>query len=411
MGITRRALLATVPLLGATGARAATEAPVDPVRIGVLTDLSGPYRDVTGPTSVACVRQAAAEFTRMLPGIAIEVIAGDHQNKADIGVAIVREWFDRGGVDMVIDVPTSSVALAVAAVAAEKNKVYVNSGAGTPDLTGSACNANTVKWTFDTYMLAKSTATAVVREGGQSWFFITPDYVFGHQLQRDATRFLTASGGTVLGAAVYPFPETTDFSSYLVQARASGAKVIAFCNAGNDTVNSIKQAREFGLGGPGQMLAGLLASLGVVHSLGLEAGRDLLLTESFYWNLNQRTRAFTSRLLAGSGGTIYPNMAQAGCYAGALHYLKAVAALGVAQAREDGAGVVAEMKRLPYDDDAFGQGLIRADGRALVPAYLFRVKSPPESTGPWDLYRLIATLPGEQAAPPLAEEHCKLIPA
>jgi branched-chain amino acid transport system substrate-binding protein len=258
-------------------------------------------------------------------------------------------------------------------------------------------------------MLAKSTGVATVKAGGSSWFFITVDYTFGHSLQRDTARFVSEAGGQVVGSAAYPFPETTDFSSYLLQAKGSGAKVIALANAGADTVNCLKQAREFGLGRPDRMLAGLLATVTVVRGVGLETAQGLLLTESFYWDLNERTRAFTKRVLAKRPGN-YPNMIHAGGYASTLHYLKAVAQLGVARAKTDGVTVVNAMKAMPYDDDAFGRGSIRKDGRALLPAYLFQVKSRAESGGPWDFYKLISTMPGDEAAPPLIEEHCALAP-
>ena len=378
------------------------------LKIGVLNDMSGNYRDVSGPTSVACAKQALEDFGLAGKDWAVEVIAGDHQNKPDIGVSIVREWIDRGGVDVILDVPTSSVALAIAGVVKEKNKVYINTGAGTPDLTGSQCNANTVHWSYDTYMLGRSTGGATVKAGGDSWFFITADYVFGQQLQRDATTFITQAGGKVLGSIKYPFPDTTDFSSFLVQAQASGAKVIGFANAGDDAVNSVKQAHEFGLTQGGVRLAALLATINVVHALTLETAQGLLLTESFYWDLNDRTRAFSKRVAPKIGGA-RPNLEQAGCYAGALHYLKAVADMGAQAAKADGAAVVARMKKLPVDDDAFGKSTIREDGRNLIPAYLFQVKKPAESKGPWDYYNLVATTSGEDAAPPLAGEHCPLI--
>jgi branched-chain amino acid transport system substrate-binding protein len=377
-------------------------------KIGVLNDQSGPYRDVSGPVSVACAKQAVEEFAATPRDFDIQVLAGDHQNKPDIGAGIARQWFDRDGVDMIIDVPTSSVALAVAAVAKEKNKVYINSGAGTPDLTGKQCNANTIHWTYDTYMLAKSTGAATVAAGGDTWFFITANYVFGQQLQRDTSAIVIKAGGKVLGSALYPFPETTDFSSYLLQAQASGAKVVGLANAGDDAVNSVKQAHEFGLTQNGTRLAGLLVTINVVHALTLDVAQGLTLTESFYWDLNDRTRAFTKRLNPKTKN-VPANLEQAGCYSGALHYLKAIADLGAAPAKADGAAVIARMKKLPVDDDAFGPCTIREDGRLLCPAYLFEVKKPSESKAPWDYYKLIATTPGPDAAMPLADENCPLV--
>jgi branched-chain amino acid transport system substrate-binding protein len=408
MTLARRTLLGSAAAAAGAAAMAGRRARAQGkpgVKIAVLNDQSGTYRDVSGPVSVACVRQAVDDLGDL--GFPVEVIAGDHQNKPDVGASLARQWYDRDGVDMIIDVPTSSVALAVANIAKEKNKAYVNTGAGTPDLTGSQCNPQTVHWSYDTYMLARSTAGATVKNGGDTWFFITANYVFGQQLQRDATTFVTRGGGKVLGAAPYPFPETADFSSFLVQAQSSGAKVIGLANAGGDTVNSVKQAHEFGLTAGGAKLAALLATIQVVDSLTLDVAQGLLLTESFYWDLNDRTRAFTKRLDAKTGGKV-ANLEQAGCYGGAMHYLKAVRALGVDKAR-DGAAVVAQMKAMPTDDDAFGRGRIREDGRNLCPAYLFEVKKPSESKGRWDYYKLLATTSGEDAAPPLADEHCAMI--
>ena len=375
------------------------------IKIGVLNDLSGPYRDTGGPGSIACVRQAIAEFGSQ--GFPVELVSADHQNKPDVGASIARQWYDRDGVDLIVDVPTSSVALAVNTVTREKNKVYINSGAGTADLTGVQCTPNTVHWTYDTYMLARSTGGATVKTGGTDWYFVTADYVFGQQLERDTTRFVKEAGGTVKGSSRYPFPGTTDFSSFLVSAQSSGAKVLGLANAGADTVNCIKQAHEFGL--TSQMkVAALLMFIADVHGLGLEAAQGLVLTESFYWDMNDRTRAFTKRLMSTQKPSGYPDMDQAGCYAGVVHYLKAVQALGVAAAK-DGAATVARMKAMPCDDDAYGASSIRADGRQISPAYLFQVKTPAESKAPWDYYKLLATTPADQAYQPLAEGHCALV--
>ena len=405
-GITRRGLIgATAGLAAAPLAGARAQGARKRVKLGVLTDMSGPYRDVTGPTSVACARQAAEEFGSQ--GFDVEVIAGDHQNKPDVGIGLARQWLDQDGVDVILDVPTSSVALGVNTVCREKNKAYINNGGATTDLTGKDCTPVTVHWAYDTYMLSASTAGSLAKSGANTWFFVTADYVFGHQLQRDATAVVEKNGGKVLGAAPYPFPDTTDFSGPLVQAQASGAKVIGFANAGGDTVNCVKQAHEFGLTGGGTKLAALLGSLGVIHALGLETAQGLLLTESFYWDMNDRTRAFLKRLLPKTPSN-YPNDVQAGCYAGALHYLKSVAAIGADKAG-DGAAVVARMKAVPAEDDAFGKTVIRADGRAMVPAYLFKAKTPGESKGEWDLYTLVATTPPDEAAPPVTA--CPLVHA
>ena len=402
--IPRRALLAAAaaaPLARPARAQAGT------VRIGVLNDQSGVYRDISGPTSVACVRQAVEDGAR---GLQVEVLAGDHQNKPDIGASIARQWIDRDGVDMIIDVANSGVALAINGVCKEKDRVYINSTGATADLTGPACAATTVHWTYDTWMLAHSTGAAMVGAGGDTWFFVTADYAFGTALERDTTNFVKQAGGKVLGSVRHPFPGNTDFSSFLLQAQASRAKVVGICNAGTDTVNTIKQAAEFGLTRSGVKLAGLLVFLNDVHALGLEAAQGLVLTESFYWDLNDRTRAFTRRVLPKTGGA-YPAMSHAGCYAGALHYLKAVADMGAAEAKKSGAATVARMKAMPTDDDAFGAGSIRADGRKIHPVYLFEVKKPGESRAPWDYYKLIATTPAEQAFRPLNEGGCPLVRA
>jgi branched-chain amino acid transport system substrate-binding protein len=405
--IGRRSLLtvaaagAVLPLAG-HGARAQG---AKTIKIGVLTDMSGTYRDVAGQTSVAAAQQAAQDFAAQ--GFAVEIVSADHQNKADVGAAIARQWFDRDGVDMITDVVTSSVALAVNGIAKEKNKVYINSGAASTDLTGTLCTPNTIHWTYDTFMLAKSTGGATVKAGGDTWYFITADYVFGQQLQRDTTAFITASGGKVLGASPYPFPGTTDFSSFMINAQASGAKVLGLANAGGDTINCIKQAVEFGLT-PKMQIAAMLMFLADVHALGLQTAQGLHLTESFYWDLNDRTRALTKRIVARSPNN-WPNMVHAGVYAGSLHYLKAVADMGVDKAKADGAAVVSRMKAMPTDDDAFGKGSIRADGRGMFPGYLFEVKKPAESKGPWDLYKLVSTTPADEAAVPLAQTGCPLL--
>jgi branched-chain amino acid transport system substrate-binding protein len=407
MALSRRALLgsAAATSVAALPFRHA-RAQGAPLKVGVLTDMSGPYQDLGGPGSVACAKLALADFGVSAKGLNVEVVSADHQNKPDIGAGIARQWFDRDGVDLLIDVPNSGVALAVAGVAKEKNKVYINAGAASSDLTGKQCNANTIHWTYDTWMLAHSTGGALVKAGGDSWFFITADYAFGHALERDATTFIKAAGGGVAGSVAYPFPGTTDFSSFLLQAQASGAKVIGFCNAGADTVNSIKQAHEFGIT---QTLAGLLVFVSDIHALGLEVAQGLVISETFYWDLNDRTRAFSQRLapLWQKRAT----MDQAGVYAGILHYLKVAADMGVAQAKADGAATVARMKATPTDDDCFGAGTIRADGRKLHPSYLFQIKTPTESKGPWDYYKLLATTHADQAFRPLTEGGCALIKA
>jgi len=390
--------------LGGLPFRRARAQAANTVRLGVLSDMSGPYRDTTGPGSVVLTQQAVQDFAAQ--GFQVEVLQADHQNKPDVGANIARQWFDQG-VDVVVDVPTSSVGLAVNQIAREKNKVFLASGPATSDLTGAQCSPNTVHFTYDTYMLAKSTGTAIVKTGGDSWFFITADYAFGHALERDTGNFVKSAGGKVLGNVRYPFPATTDFSAFLLQAQASRAKVLGFANASTDTVNCIKGAREFGLH-RSMRLAALLMGVIDIKSLGLEAGQGLLLTESFYWDLNDRTRALSQRVWAKNGDRP-PAMVPAGCYGATIHYLKAVAAMGVAAAKASGVEAVNRMKAMPTDDDAFGPGTIRPDGRCLHPAYLFQVKTPAESKGPWDLYKVAATTPAEEAFRPLNEGGCALV--
>jgi branched-chain amino acid transport system substrate-binding protein len=406
MNIIRRDLLT----MGAAGAALITSgmkarAQARPViRLGVLTDLSGPYKDATGQGSAALTRQAVEDFGDK--GFAVEVIAADHQNKPDVGAAIARQWCDEG-IDAIVDVPTSSVALAVNEIIREKGKVFLNSGAATTELHGKQCSPNTVQWTYDTYMLAKGTGTAVTKTGGSTWYFLTADYIFGQALQHDTTKFVEEAGGKVLGASPYPFGSTNDFSSFLLKAQASGAKVLGLANASGETVACIKQAREFGLQKTMKFAALLISSLDV-KALGLEAGQGLLLSDAFYWDLNNRTRALTNRVKAKTGGNP-PALVQAGCYGVTLHYLKAVADMGVARAKASGAAAVERMKAMPSDDDAFGKGYVRPDGRHIHDVYLFEVKRPSESAGPWDLYNLLATTPGDQAFKPMSEGGCPLV--
>ena len=404
MSLDRRSLLtgaAAAPFAFSRGARAQGAT----LKIGVLNDQSGVYRDISGPTSVACVRQAIQDFGSH--GFNVEVVTGDHQNKADVGSNIARQWMDRDGVDVIVDVPNSAVGLAVAGVVREKNKVYLNSTSATADLTGTQCSPNTVHWTYDTYMLAKSTGGAMVKAGGDTWFFLTADYAFGHALERDTTNFVKSAGGRVVGAVRHPL-SNTDYSSFLVQAQSSRAKVIGLANAGTDTVNTVKQAAEFGITRRGTKIAVLLMFLNDVHALGLQAAQGLVLTETFYWDLNDRTRAFTNRVKPHLAGAM-PAMSHAGCYSAVLHYLKTAADMGAAQAKQDGAATVTRMKAMPTDDDCFGPGRIREDGRKLHPAYLFEVKSPGESKGAWDYYKLLQTTPAEEAFRPLNEGSCPLV--
>jgi branched-chain amino acid transport system substrate-binding protein len=404
--LSRRAVVAAAGFGALPLSRARAQA-ANTIKVALLCDFSGTYRDVTGPNELACVRQAAAEFANR--GFNIEVTYADNQNRADVGSNIARTWFDRDGVDCLVDGGASSVALAVNDVVREKNKVYVNSSSATSDLTGRACSPNLVHWTYDTYMLAKSTGGATVRAGGDSWFFVTADYAFGHALERDTANFVRQAGGRVLGQVRTPFPGTSDFSSFLLQAQASRAKVIGLANAGSDTINCIKQASEFGLARRGIKLASLLMFMPDVHSLGLEQTQGLICTETFYWDLNDRTRAFTNRVRANLQPNVPLCMNHAGGYASVLHYLKAVADMGVARAKANGAEVVARMKAMPCDDDCFGPGSIRQDGRKLHPAYLFEVKSPAESRGQYDYYKVLQTTAGDDAFRPQAEGNCSLV--
>nr|WP_244965608.1 ABC transporter substrate-binding protein [Methylobacterium soli] len=388
-------------MAGCVAARA--DGPV-PVKIGVLNDRSGVYSDISGEGSVVAARMALEDFKPAEHGLKVEIVSADHQNKPDVGSAIARQWYDRDGVDVIMDVVTSSVALAINQVTREKNKVHINSGAGSADLTGSQCTPNTVHWTYDTAALANGTGGAMVKRGGDTWFFITADYAFGQALQRDTSAVVTKNGGKVVGSVKTPFPNS-DFSSFLLQAQASKAKVIGLANAGGDTINAVKQAAEFGITEGGQALAGLLIFSSDIHSLTPKVAQGLVLTEPFYWDLNDATRSFSDRFAKLFGGK-KPTAAQAGVYAGTLHYLKAVEAQKSAR---DGAATVAKMKELPTDDPLFGKGEIRADGRKIHDMYLFEVKKPAESKGEWDLYKLLATIPGKEAFRPLNEGGCPLV--
>ncbi len=375
-------------------------------KIGSLSDQSGLYADLGGPGSTLAAQMALEDSGLLNKGWKIEVISGDHQNKPDVGTNIARQWFDVDKVDAIVDVPNSGVGLAVNNVVKEKNGVYINSGAATSDLTNAQCSPNTVHWTYDTYMLAHSTGGALVKAGGDSWFFLTADYAFGAALERDTTAVITGAGGKVIGGVKHPL-NTSDFSSFLLQAQASKAKIIGLANAGGDTTNAIKQAAEFGIVNGGQKLAALLLFITDVHSLGLNVAQGLNFTETFYWDLNDQTRAFSKRFQERMKNKQMPTMVHAGVYAGTLHYLKALEAIG--SNPHDGVKIVAKMKEMPTDDPLFGKGTIREDGRKIHPAYLFEVKKPSESKGPWDYYKLVATVPGDQAFTPLSESKCALV--
>jgi len=374
------------------------------IRIGVLNDQSGLYADITGQGSVWAARKAVEDFGAAAKGMKVEIVFADHQNKPDVGSNIARQWLDVDRVDAIADVPTSSVGLAVNQIVRERNKVHLNAGSATSDLTNKACSPNTVHWAYDTVMLSNGTGRAMVKTGGDTWFFLTADYAFGHALERDTEAVVLANGGKVLGKVRTPFP-AQDFSSFLLQAQASKAKVIGLANAGGDTINSIKQAAEFGITRGGQNLAGLLVFVTDVHSLGLQTAQGLVLTESFYWDMNDGTRAFSREFAAANKGRM-PSMVQAGVYSSVLHYLKAVEAL---KSDADGVKVVEQMKKMPTDDRLFGKGTVRVDGRKLHDAYLFEVKRPNESKGPWDYYKLRATIPANEAFRPLSQSECPLV--
>ena len=401
MVIARALILTLVALLGAGPASAQVSDGI--VKIGVLNDQSSLYADLAGQGSVVAARMAVEDFGADKKGLKVEVIFADHQNKPDVGSQIARQWYDADRVDMIVDVPNSGVALAVNQITRDKGRAFVVSSAASSDLTGKACSPNTVHWTYDTWALANGTGNALVKTGGDSWFFITADYAFGHALERDVEAVVLKNGGKVLGKVRHPL-NTQDFSSFLLQAQASKAKVIGLANAGGDTTNAIKQGAEFGIVKGGQNFAGLLVFLTDVHALGLEKAQGLIFTETFYWDMNDQTRAFAKRFAALNRG-IHPTMIHAGVYAGTLHYLKAVEALK----SDDGTKAIAKMKELPTDDPLFGKGTIRVDGRKVHPAYLFEVKKPAESKQPWDYYKIRATIPGDQAFRPIDQGDCPLV--
>jgi branched-chain amino acid transport system substrate-binding protein len=376
------------------------------VKIGVMSDMSSLYADIGGPGSVAAAKVAIADFQKTNPNVKVELISGDHQNKPDIGSQIVNQWFDVEKVDMIIDVPNSGVALATSQIVNQKNKVFVVSGAASSDLSGSKCNGNTVHWTYDTWMLANGTGKALVKTGGDSWFFLTADYAFGHALERDTAAAVEKNGGKVLGKVRHPL-NTNDFSSFLLQAQTSKAKIIGLANAGGDTINSIKAGAEFGIVKGGQKFAGLLVFASDVNALGLATAQGLTLTETWYWDQNDANRAWTKRWQAERGASgKFPTMVHAGVYSGLTHYLKAVVA---AKSAADGKAVVAQMKQIPTEDPLFGKGQVRADGRKVHPAYLYEVKAPSESKYPGDFYHVRATIPADEAFRPLKEGGCPLV--
>jgi branched-chain amino acid transport system substrate-binding protein len=382
-------------------APAAAQVSDDVVKIGVIDDMSGVYADLTGPGGVEAVRMAVEDFGGSVLGKPVEVVFADHQNKADIASITARKWFETEHVDMIVGLGNSSVALAVQQIAKENGRIDIVSGAASTDLTGKECSSTGVHWTYDTYALAKGTATAIIRNGGDSWFFLTADYAFGHSLETNAGNMVKHAGGRVFGSVHHPL-NTADFSSFLLQAQASGAKVIGLANAGGDTINSIKQAKEFGLGEK-QRLAGLLVTIADVHGIGLEYAQGLLFTEAFYWDQNDETRAWSKRFMDRQKKA--PTMIQAGMYGATLHYLKAIRAAGTDEAK----AVMERMRASPVDDFMTKQGHIRPDGRLVRDMYLLQVKTPAESKGPWDYMKVLATIPGEQAFRPLSEGGCPLV--
>jgi branched-chain amino acid transport system substrate-binding protein len=401
MKLKLKALAAAAALAFTAGAQAQISGNV--VKIGVMNDQSGTYADIAGPGSTLAAKMAVEDFKAKEKGLNVEVVFADHQNKPDIGSQIANKWYDADGVDVIVDVPTSSVALAVNQITKDKGKAFLVSGAATSDLSGKACSPNTIHWTYDTWMLANGTGNAIVKTGGNTWFFLTADYAFGHALERDTEAAVIKAGGKVNGKVRHPFP-SADFSSFLLQAQASKAKIIGLANAGADTTNAIKQAAEFGIVKSGQNLAGMLVFISDVHGLGLDKAQGLIFTESWYWDLNDQTRAWTKRFVAQNGGK-YPTMVHAGVYSAVLHYLKAVAALK----SDDGTKVIAKMKELPTDDPLFGKGTVRADGRKIHPAYLVEVKKPSESKGPYDYYKVRATIPANEAFRPVDQGDCPMV--
>ncbi|MBP2147890.1 ABC transporter substrate-binding protein [Xanthobacter autotrophicus DSM 597] len=396
-----RALLAAAAI-GAllTGAARADDTTV---KLGVLNDMSGVYADISGPGSVVAAQMAAEDFMAKNKGFKVEVVGADHQNKPDVGASIARKWYDQENVDAVMDVTTSSVALAVSDITKEKNRIFLVSGGGTSDLTGAKCSPNTVHWTYDTWALANGTGSALTKQGGSPWFFITADYAFGAALERDASAAVKAAGGKVAGSVKHPL-SNTDFSSFLLQAQSSGAKVIGLANAGNDLITAVKQASEFGITQGGQQLAGLLIFSSDVKALGLQAAQGLVLTDAFYWDLNDDTRAFSKRFGAKFNGKM-PTSAQAGVYSSAMHYLNAIKDAKT----KDAPKVMEQMRATPINDPLFGKGEIRIDGRAIHPMYLLKVKKPADSKGEWDLFEVVSTIPANEAFRPLKDGNCPLV--
>ena len=407
--IGRRSLLATGLAAGTSLALPARAATAQTIRIGVLTDMAGAYAANTGPGSVLATQMGIEDFAKAHPNIKVELLSADMQLKSDVALAIAGDWYDNRGVDVVMDLPLSSAAFAVGEMAKAKDKLAIFTGAASADLSGPRCGPNHLHWAYDTWSMPHGVVDALVKEGGDTWFFLTADYAFGHSLANDSASFVTAAGGKVLGEAAHPFPGTTDFSAYLIQAKASGAKVIGLANGGSDTQNCIKQAAEFGLMKGGQKVAGMLLLINDVHGMGLQSAQGVLLSEPYYWNLDDGTRSFAKRFAARMTTGAMPNSPQAGQYSAVTHYLKSVASVGVDKAKSSGRGMIAAMRAVPVQDPIFGKSEIRADGRVIHDMHLFEVKAPAQSTGPWDYYSLRRTIPMEEAFRPIALGNCPMV--
>jgi branched-chain amino acid transport system substrate-binding protein len=402
----KRLLLGAAAALALSAGAAQAQYSDNKIKIGVLTDLSGTYSDLAGQGTIVAAQMAVDDFGGKVNGVPVEIVSADHQNKADIASSIARKWYDAEGVDAIAELVTTAAAVAVREVSKEKGKIDLVSGAASTPLTNDKCSPTGFHWTYDTYALANGTANAVVKQGGDTWFFLTADYAFGQNLQAQTERVVKAHGGKVLGAVKHPFPNA-DFSSFLLQAQASGAKIIGLANAGSDTINAIKQAKEFGITQGGQQLAGLLVFITDVHSLGLDTAQGMMLTTGYYWDMNDETRAWSKRWSAKMGGGKMPSMVHAGTYSAVTHYLKALAAAKT----DDGAKVADQMRAIPIKDaSGFAQnGKLRADGRMVHDMFLAQVKKPAESKGAWDYYKILRTIPGDEAFQPLAESTCPLV--
>ncbi|MBR0934279.1 ABC transporter substrate-binding protein [Bradyrhizobium jicamae] len=403
----RRLLVSASTVLAAPLIARVAQAAAKPIRIGVLGDMTGPYSVFSGINTIAATKLAIADFNQLHPEIQVDVVSADFQLKPDIGISITRQWFEEGGVDCIIDVPMSALALGLVNLCTQKDKVALFTGTATEDLTGKACSPNHVHWTYDSYSLATTVARALLAKKLDRWFFIAADYAMGASVVRDASAAITEAGGSVLGTVRHPFPGTGDFSSYLLQAQASGANVICFANAGEDLENSVKQAKEFNIESKGAVLTAMLMDVPTVRAIGLTQAQGLYYSNAFYWDMNDNTRAFTRRLVAVNNGT-YPAQNVAGAYSATLHYLKAVAALGVGAAQSSGRAVVAQMKAEPFDDPVFGRGTVRADGRMMNNTYLFQVKAPGESTSDWDCSKLAGTVSPQDGIRSIASGSCTM---